>query len=147
MGEEMSCVAIRRLCEFIYTGTIMDEQLWEESDAIQELLHAALKYDVISLICICVSKAEAQITVTNVVDWLNVASRIQAQAQRLKFLCIQFILRNMAEVQCTPGWRDLMQNRNLLSEVAPMLFRGLCVPSKRKSDQQPKQNKRRKSSR
>jgi len=133
--EEMSYAAMHRLCEFIYTGTIEDKQLWRDSNAIYELLHAALKYEVVSVMCACVSKAEEQITVTNVVDWFIVASRIQAHAQKLKFFCIQFILQNMAEVQCTSGWSDLMQNKALLSEAAPILFRGLCPPAKRTLDQ------------
>merc|ERR1712087_704190 len=111
-------------------GTIEDEQLWKDSNAIYELVHAALKYEVASLICTCISKAEEQITVASVVDWFNVASRIQAHAQKLKFRCIQFILQNMAEVQYTSGWRDLTRTKPCCQKLLQSCSEGFApLPS------------------
>jgi len=126
--EQMNPAAIRNLCEFIYTGTIEDIMLWEDHDSLKDLLHAALKYEVAALISRCVAAAEAQLTVSNVVAWLQLASDAQAHTQKLKFRCIQYILQHMAEVQCTAGWSSLMQDKHLLPEVAPILFQGLCPP-------------------
>jgi hypothetical protein len=129
--EDMSGLAVRRLCEFMYTGSIEHKDVWKDINAVQELLHAAMKYEVRGLMCACASVAQGQITVANVVDWLVVASRAQAHVKTLKFRCIQFILKNLPEVQSTPGWGELMQNQALLAEAAPLLFRGLCHPVER----------------
>ncbi|CAK0797214.1 unnamed protein product [Prorocentrum cordatum] len=139
--EGMSCVAVRRLCEFIYTGSIEDKTVWKDINAVHELLHAALKYEVRGLMCACAAVAQGNITVANVVDWLVVASSAQAHVKTLKFRCIQFILKNLPEVQSTPGWGELMQNQALLSEAAPLLFRGLShqVVRERKRKRKPSQ--------
>lgn len=123
---------LRRLCEFIYTGSVKDDSLWDDAEASGGLLQAAAKYEVHGLVRLCAAKVGTALTVDSVAEWLMLASQIGPQAEALKARCLRFTAVHLADVQGTAGWNRLMQNQRVVSEVAPLLFSTISPPGKKR---------------
>lgn len=120
---DISIDTLRTLCRYIYTGHIT-ERCTER--AIQDLLRAASKYEIVCLEHLCAIKLERGITVQSAADLLILAAQVNAEQLRSK--CLKFVVDNLSEVQCTEGWTRLMQDKQLLTEVAPALFKIISPP-------------------
>lgn len=130
---DVSFPNLQRLCRFMYTGTVSDDDgLWDNVEAACGLFQAAAKYEVLGLVRICASKVAAMVTVDNVADLLMLALRIGPQADTLKARAMQFITGHLSYVQVTLGWQRLMQDTRLVSEMAPLLFQMISPPAKRR---------------
>lgn len=110
---------LRLLCLFSYTGSLKEE-VWTSEGMICELLQAASKYEMPSLEHLCQAEAENKITIENAANMLMMAS--QVNAERLKAYSIRFITDHGDKVKRTAGWARLMQHKQIVFEVAPMLL-------------------------
>ena len=81
---------------------------------------ASSKYDVPSLLKLCVSYTKKTLKVENVVRWLTVATKTNTET--LKSHCLEFVAKHLDEVQDTDDWDALMRDKQMLGEVAPLLF-------------------------
>jgi len=133
--DDVDINTLRRLTEFLYTDAVDGEGLWDDPDAAGSLLQAAVKYDVSSLVSLCARKVAEMVTVENAADWLTLATRVGQRMEELKEQCLRLIAANLAEVQETDGWRRLMQDAQLVTEVAPLLFKTISPPPQKKSRQ------------
>merc|ERR1719491_545717 len=125
---DVSAEITEQLLEFIYTDGLQHDEVWEDNDAIGALMQAAAKYEVPGLVSLCEQRAMKRLTVENVADWLTLASRIRAEA--LQDQCVSFMAGCIAEVQSTDGWERLMQDKQLLAELAPLLFKAISPAAK-----------------
>lgn len=125
---DVSAEITEQLLEFIYTDGLQNDEVWEDNDAIGALMQAAAKYEVPGLVSLCEQRAMKRLTVENVADWLTLASRIRAEA--LQDQCVSFMAGCIAEVQSTDGWERLMQDKQLLAELAPLLFKAISPAAK-----------------
>lgn len=128
--DDVSPDVLRRLCEFIYTGTVAGEAPWAVDEDVSALLQAAMKYDVRGLVHLCAQKAMARVSVETVAEWLTLASR--AQAESLRAHCLQFTAAHFAEVQDTEGWERLLKDKQVLAELGPELFQAISPSVKRR---------------
>uniref|UniRef100_A0A7S0A4F9 BTB domain-containing protein n=1 Tax=Pyrodinium bahamense TaxID=73915 RepID=A0A7S0A4F9_9DINO len=121
---------LQRLCEFIYTDNVEDEEVWNDDEAIRGLLLAAKKYELPGLVKLCAGKALMRLQAPNAASWLILAS--QLEEEDFKDNCLRYVVDHLSEVQDSEGWEQLMRNKRLLSELAPALFRGVCPPAKKR---------------
>jgi len=124
---------VRTLCEFLYTGKVEDTTTWESDDSVRDLLTAAVKYEVSSLVDLCTIKASTRLSVTNAAFWLLWAARFENAPLRQR--CMEFVVANMGEIQDTEGWEQLTADSRLFAELAPELFRQLRPPPKKARNQ------------
>lgn len=127
--EDVAPEVLQRLCEFMYTDTLEDEEVWAEDEAIRDLMLAAKKYEVHGLVRLCTEKALARIQAHSAATWLMLAS--QLSEEEFKEHCLRYIVDHLTEVQETDGWEELMHSK-LLPELAPALFRAVCPPAKKR---------------
>jgi len=127
--SDVSHEVLRRLCEFAYTGEVEGEEAWQDDEELCGLLNAAVKYEVSGLAGLCAERAMTKVSVENAAEWLMLATRVDAEG--LKAHCVQFVTAHLAEVQDTAGWDRLMQDKQLVCELAPVLFQAVR-PSKRR---------------
>merc|ERR1712032_180957 len=80
---------LRHLCEFIYTDSVEDEEVWADDEAIRGLLLAAKKYELPGLVRLCAGKALARIHAQNAAAWLILAS--QLSEDEFKESCLRFV--------------------------------------------------------
>lgn len=113
---------------FMYSGTVDDLSCAGEA-TICALMHAGSKYEVPSLVEFCAEKVKEFVSVDNSVDWLLVAE--QFNVERLRDFCAKFIGTHLSQVQTTPGWERLMQDKQMVFDLAPLLFRKISPPVKR----------------
>lgn len=120
---------LQRLCEFMYTDSVEDEDVWEDDEAIRDVMLAAKKYEVPGLVRLCAAKALARIQAHSATTWLILAS--QLSEDEFKENCLRYIVDHLHEVQETDGWEQLMHSK-LLPELAPAIFRAVCPPGKKR---------------
>lgn len=126
---DITLETLQQLCEFLYSGKV-EEVIWTSDDATSGLLRAAAKYELPALKQLCEAKAQSRVEVGNVADWLRAAAEVDAEGLRVH--CLQFIADQLAEVQATDGWDRLMMDKQLLCEVAPLLFQTIAPANKRR---------------
>merc|ERR1712217_858204 len=119
---------LQMLCEFAYTGNIKGKA-WAAENTVCELLRAASKYEIPSLERLCADQVQRMTTIENAADRLTVATQINAG--ELKSHCLQFIADHLRQVKNTEGWARLMQDKQMLCEIAPLLFDTMSSPTKR----------------
>jgi len=115
------------LLEFLYTDSLARQDA--EPQLTGDLLKAAKKYAVPRLASLCESWALTAITLDSVVEWLMLATMLEAE--QLKSACMRFVKSHCAEVQCTAAWQRLLADKQLLSQVMPCILEALCPPAKR----------------
>jgi len=123
---------LNHLCGFMYSGEIQ-ETVWESENAVFGLMRAASKYELGSLLCLCATRAEAGICVENVAEWLLVS--VELNAEGLKTYCMTFVARHLSDVQATEGWKRLMKDKNMVFEIATLLFETISPPPAKKAKQ------------
>lgn len=136
---DISARVLRWLCEFIYTDSVQDSEVWNDDGALSELMQAAAKYDVQGLVRLCAAKAASRIRVASAAEWLMLASQLRAEA--LKAHCLQVVTSNLSEVQSTEGWQRLTQDKQLFAELGPELFQLVSPPpatKRRRHEDKPK---------
>lgn len=118
--NDLDVAAVRALVAFIYTGEIDDALLKSDADALG-VLQAAHRYDVPSLVDLCVQSLSARFDVTTVSEWLYLADLVGEAAFRAK--CLQFIRLHITEVQGTDNFSKFIATRPaLLTEILAALF-------------------------
>lgn len=137
--SDIGIEAVELLLEYVYTREIdkfpqasSREKLANpdvDSKIIGELFRAARKYELAGLAGMCEAQAIAAITLESVVDWLMLAAMLGADL--LKNECMRFIIGRVAEVQATPGWARLLQDKQLSCELMPLILAEACPPLKR----------------
>lgn len=138
---DISVRVLRWLCEFIYTDSVQDTDVWNDDGALGELMQAAAKYDVPGLVRLCAAKAAARIRVASAAEWLMLASQLRAES--LKSHCLQVVATNLSEIQGTEGWHRLTQDKQLFAELGPELFQLLSPPPTAKRRRREEESSRR----
>mmetsp|Transcript_7803 Transcript_7803/g.22071 ORF Transcript_7803/g.22071 Transcript_7803/m.22071 type:complete len:156 (-) Transcript_7803:29-496(-) len=106
-----------------------------KSDAtVSALMRAAAKYQVLSLLDLCAEKAKDVVDVDTAANWLLLST--QLNVEQLKDHCLAFVAKHLADVQATPGWEHLMQDKQMVFELAPLLFRTVSPPKTSRADTQ-----------
>merc|ERR1712194_166377 len=112
---------VRALCEYMYTGKVEGDAFWSDDASTQELLEAALKYEVRGLVKECANKATCRITLENACVWLLWAARLDVDV--LKQRCLDYVASHMDDVQDTDGWKQFTEDTRLFGLLGPELFR------------------------
>jgi len=125
---DVSWDVLNHLCGFMYSG-VVDDSAWENDATLSALMRAAAKYQVLSLLDICAEKAEELLVADTAADWLVLSA--QLNVEQLKDHCAAFVAKHLADVQATSGWERLMQDKQMVFELAPLLFRTISPPAKK----------------
>lgn len=123
---DMDWDELNHFSSFLYSGTVKDA-LWESEATICALIYAASKYEVVSLLQLCADKIVELVSVDNAARWLLAAAQLNVEP--LKDFCANFVATHLSEVQATLGWERLMQDKQMVFELAPLLFRTISPPS------------------
>jgi len=118
---------LQLMLQFIYTDTI--DKADAEPALIGDLLKAAKKYDIAKLFSLCEKRALTAITLDSVIDWLMLATMVEADV--IKRACMQLVTDQMSEVQLTQGWKRLLEDQQLMSEILPSIVECVSPPVKR----------------
>jgi len=124
---DISAETMKLLLQFIYTDTFAAYDV--QPAVIGDLLKAAQKYQISRLSRLCEKKAVEALTLESVLDWLMLGTMVEAP--ELKSACMRFVRENLAEVQLTPGWKRMLADKQLMTEVVPSIIEMICPPAKR----------------
>ena len=117
--DDIEAKTVRLLIYFIYSGQVDDELLKSNPDTI-ELLLAAHRYDIPSLVDVCTQSLSARVAVESVAEFLYVADLIENTY--FKHQCMEFIRFHIAEVQATKAYSKFIAPRHaLLSQILASL--------------------------
>jgi len=112
--------AVKATITFMYTGHIDGDLLKPDGDALG-ILEAAHRYDVTSLVDLCVQSLIAHLDVATVSECLHVADLIGNTS--LKTSCLNFVRLHISEVQATEKFAKFVATRPaLLTELLASLF-------------------------
>merc|ERR1712118_223996 len=93
---------------FMYTGQIDEDLLKADADTLG-ILEAAHRYDVSSLVDVCVQSLIARLDVSTVAEYFHVADLIGDAV--LKTSCLNFMRLNITEVQATDTFAKYVATR------------------------------------
>lgn len=109
---------VRRMLRFMYEGAMEEAELQQDDDVVS-LLELAHKYDVASLVELCVSTLQLRLADDKAADFLMIAEHLALDGFRRD--CIDFIATSyerLAEVQASEGFARLAQKRpHLLIDI------------------------------
>eukprot|EP00747_Dinoflagellata_sp_TGD_P169380 gnl/TRDRNA2_/TRDRNA2_198236_c0_seq1.p1 gnl/TRDRNA2_/TRDRNA2_198236_c0~~gnl/TRDRNA2_/TRDRNA2_198236_c0_seq1.p1 ORF type:complete len:370 (-),score=71.60 gnl/TRDRNA2_/TRDRNA2_198236_c0_seq1:20-1129(-) len=125
---DISAETMEILLQFIYTDSF--EKTNAQPELIGDIMKAAKKYEISRLYNLCEKRALTAITLESVIDWLMLATMLEAQ--EIKGACMQFVTNRLPEVQLTEGWKRLLANKQLMVEVMPSMLELMCPPEKRR---------------
>jgi len=126
---DMDWDVLNHLCNFMYSGMVKNS-VWANDATICSLMHAASKYEVLSLLDLCAEKVAELVSVDNAANWLLVSTQLNIEP--LKAFCANFVVKHLSEVQTTTGWERLMQDKQMVFDLAPLLFQTISPPSEKK---------------
>jgi len=126
---DMDWDVLNHLCNFMYSGMVKDS-VWANDATICAMMHAASKYEVLSLLELCAEKVIELVSVDNAADWLLVSAQLNIES--LKAFCVNFVVQHLSEVQTTTGWERLMQDKQMVFDLAPLLFETISPPAKKR---------------
>jgi len=120
VGEDLDGEAMNSMIQFLYTANIDPEILNSDSAALN-VMKAAHRYQVNSLVTMCVQSLTTRLDIETVSDWLQIAELISCDS--FKAACLDFIRSHIADVQATESYAALASKcPSLLAEILAMLF-------------------------
>jgi speckle-type POZ protein len=118
--NDLDVAAVKATIAFMYTGQIDEYLLKPDADTLG-ILEAAHRYDVSSLVDLCVQSLIARLDVSTVSEWLHVADLIGNAG--LKTSCLNFMRLHITEVQATDKFAKFVATRPaLVTELLASLF-------------------------
>lgn len=117
--NDLTTTAVNSMITFMYSGRI-DEGLLQSDSDLLGILEAAHRYDVQSLVSLCVQSLCARLKVETAAEYLRVADIIGHKD--LKAQCVEFIHLHLAEVQASSGYTQLVETRPaVLAEILALV--------------------------
>mmetsp|Transcript_85953 Transcript_85953/g.152277 ORF Transcript_85953/g.152277 Transcript_85953/m.152277 type:complete len:384 (+) Transcript_85953:64-1215(+) len=118
--EDLDGEAMNSMVQFLYSGNIKPELLTNDPLTI-DIMKAAHRYQVNSLLTMCVQALSTRLNIETVCDWLQIADMIACSS--FKTACLDFIRSHIADVQATESYGVLTSKcPALLAEILAMLF-------------------------
>eukprot|EP00441_Pelagodinium_beii_P021707 CAMPEP_0197658262 /NCGR_PEP_ID=MMETSP1338-20131121/45133_1 /TAXON_ID=43686 ORGANISM="Pelagodinium beii, Strain RCC1491" /NCGR_SAMPLE_ID=MMETSP1338 /ASSEMBLY_ACC=CAM_ASM_000754 /LENGTH=420 /DNA_ID=CAMNT_0043234819 /DNA_START=44 /DNA_END=1306 /DNA_ORIENTATION=+ len=117
--------------EFLYTGKV-DATAWEDEDALCHLLLAGHKYEVGSLVKVCVSHIASTLSEENAAERLMMADLLgisQIQDAALEYICASS--KRLSAIQSTKAFERLGQQR---PQLALKIMAKMVAPAKRSAE-------------
>merc|ERR1712039_20152 len=124
--DDLDGAAVKATIAFLYSGEV-DSALMTDDDATLNILTVAHRYNVPSLVDMCVQALVSRIDVSTVAEWFHVADLIGSVTFRAR--CLEFIRLHISQVQATEKYAQFIRKRPaLLDEILASLF----PPAKRR---------------
>mmetsp|Transcript_122258 Transcript_122258/g.351181 ORF Transcript_122258/g.351181 Transcript_122258/m.351181 type:complete len:377 (+) Transcript_122258:61-1191(+) len=137
--EDSDLATMRRLCHFLYTGTLgsTDEaaNVWGDHAALLALLRAAMKYQIDALARLVAEGIEATFTVQNVAECLMVSREYITPLPQMKVACLEFAIENLPAVQQTDGWARLKKDTTAAAEIMSEIIQVKFPPTPKPGEQ------------
>lgn len=131
--KDIAVDVMKGFLDYLYTGKL--EMPSENEDFISGLLQAAHRFELKELVQESEQVMTARISVTNAAAWFELADLLSCQD--LRAACLRCIHENLAAVQGTEGYEQLVERRpsllkDIIAAVTPPVKSGKPPPKRRK---------------
>lgn len=118
--EGIEMAAVKAAVEFLYSGEVEPGMLQSDNAALG-VLEMAHRYNVDSLVNVCVQTLASRLSVDVVAEWFYIADLIGSVDLRVR--CMEFIRLHISEVQGTESFKSFIATRPaLVSEILASVF-------------------------